>query len=190
MLFRSNARFDTYRSYAWIRGEPVLAKAAEAGAGRLDPLLERRIRSSIDDHLESKGYRLVEDTEAADFAISFSVGSREKIQVTSTPGPTWYGRYGGWYSTSQVSARTYTEGTLAIDRIRRLVESRPGAFPRYRQRLAWTPIQGHPIWVDDPHFDLACHVRHAGLPAPGDPVRLKELASRIASQPLDRSRPL
>ena len=107
--FDPNARFDTYRSYAWIRGEPVLAKAAEAGAGRLDPLLERRIRSSIDDHLESKGYRLVEDTEAADFAISFSVGSREKIQVTSTPGPTWYGRYGGWYSTSQVSARTYTD---------------------------------------------------------------------------------
>jgi diacylglycerol O-acyltransferase len=46
------------------------------------------------------------------------------------------------------------------------------------------------IWVDDQAFDVACHVRHAGLPAPGDDARLKELAGRIASQPLDRTRPL
>jgi len=115
--FDPNARFDTYRSYAWISKEPVLANVAEEGVRPIDPLLERRIRESIEDRLEAKGYRRVEDAQAGDFAIAFSVGSREKIQITSTPamGPGWYGRYGGWYAASEVSARSYTEGTLAID---------------------------------------------------------------------------
>jgi WS/DGAT/MGAT family acyltransferase len=81
-------------------------------------------------------------------------------------------------------------GALDMDRIRKHVTSRLHALPHYRQRLAFTPVQGHAVWVDDPHFDVSCHVRHAGLPAPGDAARLKELAARIASQPLDRSRAL
>lgn len=81
-------------------------------------------------------------------------------------------------------------GALDMDLVRAYVASRLHLLPHYRQRLAATPVQGHPVWVDDPDFDLACHVRHAGLPAPGDHARLKELAGRIASQPLDRSRPL
>lgn len=81
-------------------------------------------------------------------------------------------------------------GALDIELVRAHVASRLHLLPHYRQRLAWTPIQGHPIWVDDAAFDLGCHIRHAGLPAPGDHSRLKELAGRIASQPLDRSRPL
>ncbi len=81
-------------------------------------------------------------------------------------------------------------GALEMGLVRAHVASRLHLLPHYRQRLAFTPIQGHPIWVDDGDFDLGCHVHHAGLPAPGDPARLKELAGRIASQPLDRSRPL
>jgi WS/DGAT/MGAT family acyltransferase len=81
-------------------------------------------------------------------------------------------------------------GALDMERVRTHVAARLHALPHYRQRLAFTPIQGHAVWVDDPDFDIACHVRHAGLPAPGDAARLKELAARIASQPLDRSRPL
>jgi WS/DGAT/MGAT family acyltransferase len=81
-------------------------------------------------------------------------------------------------------------GALDMDLVRRHVASRLHLLPHYRQRVAFTPIQNHAIWVDDPNFDLGCHVRHAGLPAPGDAERLKELAGRIASLPLDRSRPL
>src|SRR5262245_11016072 len=77
-----------------------------------------------------------------------------------------------------------------MELVRAYVASRLHLLPHYRQRLARTPIQGHAIWVDDERFDVACHVRHTGLPAPGDAARLKELAGRIASQPLDRSRPL
>jgi diacylglycerol O-acyltransferase / wax synthase len=71
------------------------------------------------------------------------------------------------------------------------VESRLHLVPRYRQRLAFVPLgQGRPVWVDDPHFNLAYHVRHTALPQPGDEDRLKRLAGRVFSQALDRNRPL
>src|ERR1700761_1967116 len=69
--------------------------------------------------------------------------------------------------------------------------SRLHLVPRYRQRLAFVPLnQGRPVWVDDPHFNVRFHVRHTALPAPGDDEQLKRLAGRVFSQALDRSRPL
>ena len=52
------------------------------------------------------------------------------------------------------------------------------------------PLSGHPVWVDDPHFNLLYHVRHTALPLPGDERRLKRLFGRIMSQKLDRSKPM
>lgn len=114
--FDPNARFDTYKTFAWLTPEAAPSQV-QPGSPNLDPLLARRIRDTIDAHLEAKGYQRVPDREASDFVVSFSVGSREKISVQSTPSMGaggWYGRYGGWYASS-VSARSYTEGTLAID---------------------------------------------------------------------------
>jgi len=63
--------------------------------------------------------------------------------------------------------------------------------PRFRQRLADVPLdQGRPVWVDDPHFNLRYHLRHAGLPAPGSEEQLKNLAGRLFAQRLDRTKPL
>ena len=64
-------------------------------------------------------------------------------------------------------------------------------MPRYRQRLAFVPLnQGRPVWVDDPHFNVAFHVRHTALPSPGGEEQLKRLTGRVFSQALDRNRPL
>ena len=63
-------------------------------------------------------------------------------------------------------------------------------IPRYRQKLAWTPLEGWPVWVDDRHFDIGYHLRHLSLARPGTLAQLRELASRILARPLDRSRPL
>jgi WS/DGAT/MGAT family acyltransferase len=69
--------------------------------------------------------------------------------------------------------------------------SRLHLVPRYRQRLAFVPLgQGRPIWADDPHFNPRYHIRHTGLPQPEDETELKQLAGRIFSQRLDRSKPL
>ena len=36
--------------------------------------------------------------------------------------------------------------------------------PVYRQRVHFVPFAlGRPVWVDDPHFNLAYHLRHTGL---------------------------
>jgi diacylglycerol O-acyltransferase / wax synthase len=69
--------------------------------------------------------------------------------------------------------------------------SRLHLVPRYRQRLAFVPLdQGRPVWTDDPHFNPKYHIRHTGLPHPEDEAELKQLAGRIFSQRLDRSKPL
>ncbi len=63
--------------------------------------------------------------------------------------------------------------------------------PRYRQKLAFPPLQmGRPLWTDDPRFNIDYHVRHTALPAPGSIEQLRQLAGRVFSQRLDRSKPL
>jgi WS/DGAT/MGAT family acyltransferase len=80
------------------------------------------------------------------------------------------------------------EGGVDIERIRALVEAM--LVPRYRQRIARIPVTDHPVWVDDPRFNLHYHLRHLRLPAPGDERLLKRLAGHVMSLPLDRSKPL
>jgi WS/DGAT/MGAT family acyltransferase len=71
------------------------------------------------------------------------------------------------------------------------ISSRLHLVPRYRQRLAFVPFaQGRPVWVDDPHFNVAYHVRHTALPDPGSEEQLMRMTGRVFSQALDRSRPL
>ena len=71
------------------------------------------------------------------------------------------------------------------------IEARLHLVPRYRQRLAYPPLaQARPVWVDDPHFNVAYHVRHTALPAPAGEQQLRALAGRVFSQQLDRSKPL
>jgi len=82
------------------------------------------------------------------------------------------------------------DGTLDIEQIRHFVESSIHRIPRYRQRLDTIPVFGSHIWVDDNRFNLNYHVRHVGLPYPGDERLLKRLAGRIMSQKLDRGKPL
>jgi diacylglycerol O-acyltransferase / wax synthase len=71
------------------------------------------------------------------------------------------------------------------------IESRLHLVPRFRQKLRFVPFgMERPVWVDDPHLNLAYHVRHTALPEPGTEQQLRVLAARIFSQQLDRSKPL
>jgi len=111
--FDPEARFDRFRTWAWLQDE---ARTSEEAAGGADPLLLRRIRTTIANGLVAKGYSQVDDPASADFAVSFSVGAREKLEQSQVSvGTGWGGRYGGWYATAPVAAQSYTEGTLAID---------------------------------------------------------------------------
>lgn len=81
-------------------------------------------------------------------------------------------------------------GGIDIDRILEFVESRLYRAPRFRRRIVRTPIEGSPVWIDDSSFNIRYHVRHTHLPHPGDERQMKRLCGQIASQRLDRERPL
>ncbi len=75
--------------------------------------------------------------------------------------------------------------------IKEFIASRLHLVPPFRRRVVSVPFQlNHPIWVEDPDFDLDYHIRRIGAPAPGGHRELAELAGAIASTPLDRQRPL
>jgi len=82
------------------------------------------------------------------------------------------------------------DGGIDMAAIRRHVAAKLHLIPRYRQRLAWVPLERHPVWVDDEYFNLDYHVRHTSLPRPGSEDQLKQLAGMLMSQGLDREKPL
>ena len=75
--------------------------------------------------------------------------------------------------------------------LREMVAGKLGLVPRYRQKVRSVPLAvGPPVWIDDPHFSLDYHLRHSAVPAPGDEDQLRQMASRVFSQHLDRDKPL
>ena len=83
------------------------------------------------------------------------------------------------------------DGRFRLGDIRALVESRLSLIPRFRRRVEHVPFGlGRPIWVDDPVFDIARHVKLTRLPAPGSRRQLISLAERLMEQILDRDHPL
>ncbi len=117
--------FSSYQTFGWIEPKPMTA----VGDHIVSPLSESRIMKAVQSNLESKGYRLVQDVSTADFAVSFTVGARDKIQTRTEPGRTvmfdpwlyrsnwrWGNRYYDFYYPEPVTTlHSYTEGTLAID---------------------------------------------------------------------------
>jgi diacylglycerol O-acyltransferase / wax synthase len=83
------------------------------------------------------------------------------------------------------------EGGYEFGKIKDFISSRLHLVPPFRRRVVEVPFRlNHPIWVEDPDFDLDYHIRRIGAPAPGGHRELAEMAAQIASTPLDRSRPL
>jgi diacylglycerol O-acyltransferase len=91
-----------------------------------------------------------------------------------------------------VGAVTIFEGPPpAYEEICAALRGRLHLVPRYRQKLVVPPLgTGRPLWADDPDFNLEYHVRQTALPDPGSEEQLFNLASRVFSQQLDRSKPL
>jgi len=80
----------------------------------------------------------------------------------------------------------------SLEGLRSLLAERLGALPRYTQRLSEPHTGGlrWPNWESDPHFDIAQHVHHAALPAPGRKSQLLGWAGDYWSSRLDRHKPL
>lgn len=94
-------------------------------------------------------------------------------------------------SPMHVGSVAVIEGSLQFETFRNTIHSRLHLIPKMRQRLMYVPMSiDYPYWVDDPHFDIDLHINHIALPKPGAWKQLREVASRIFSEPLDDARPL
>ncbi len=76
------------------------------------------------------------------------------------------------------------------DQLVRIIESRIGAIPRFRQKVLDVPGRiANPVWVDDEAFDMGYHVpRPACLPRPGSDRQLQDFVARVLPRKLDRNR--
>ncbi len=105
-----SANVAAYRTYSWVY--------SDAPRG-MNPLTYQRVRQSIDGYMASRGYT---QASPGDFAIGFTLGRRDKVEVND------FGPYGGFYpgygrgyrygwapAYSNVEVNNITEGTLAID---------------------------------------------------------------------------
>ncbi len=105
-----------YKTFAWLNESKVLAEPVD-----VNPVMKVRIDHAIEQAFIAKGYQLVNDAEAADFTISYTMGSRDKVKVDSLPTTyrsafIWgHGYYGGIGISNNNHVRNYTEGKLAID---------------------------------------------------------------------------
>ncbi len=83
------------------------------------------------------------------------------------------------------------EGGVDLERVKEVYGKRLHLAPPFRRRLAEVPFGlHHPLWIEDPDFDLDYHIRSTALPAPGDRDQLATLVGRLSAIPLDRTRPL
>lgn len=80
---------------------------------------------------------------------------------------------------------------LTLEALRAHVAEHLHLLPSWRWRLEEVPLRlHHPVWVDDPDFDLGYHLRERTLPAPGGDAELDALLAEIEPQLLDLRHPL
>jgi len=126
--YNAKVNFDTnpaistadYKTYVWLSDKHALAAPED-----VNPITLVKISTAIEAELEKKGFTQITSETDADFAVAFTLGSRDKIKVTNFPVTynhfDWgYGYYGDYHmGMSRVGTETrvtnYTEGKVAID---------------------------------------------------------------------------
>jgi WS/DGAT/MGAT family acyltransferase len=82
-------------------------------------------------------------------------------------------------------------GGWDFKRFRHNLASRIHLLPMFRWKFLRVPFGlHHPVWVDDPDFELDYHVRRIACPSPGDRAALCDLISQVYAWQMDLSKPL
>jgi diacylglycerol O-acyltransferase / wax synthase len=80
---------------------------------------------------------------------------------------------------------------FGIDEFRRVIHNRLHKLDPFRYELIGIPFKfHHPMWRENCEVDLDYHVRPYRVDSPGGRRQLDDAVGRIASTPLDRSKPL
>jgi hypothetical protein len=91
----------------------------------VSPVLVTRIEDAITAELGRRGFRPAADPASADFAVDFTLGYKERVDLKSYPDPygilSWgWGGGGGWWggpywNPNELALDQYPDGTLSID---------------------------------------------------------------------------
>jgi len=112
--FDKDADFSKFKTYKWVDLKD---------AAKLDNLVEKQVRSAVDEQLAQKGLTRVED-DSANLYVGYQAGVGQEKEFTSYStdwgyGGGWY--RGGWYgpmggmSTTTGQTSTIYKGQLAVD---------------------------------------------------------------------------
>jgi len=83
------------------------------------------------------------------------------------------------------------DGHITAADVITMIDQRLHLLPRYVQKVIPAPFGlAHPMWVDDPDFDLSKHVDEREIPAPGDDRALSRIVGELYCDLLDRDQPL
>lgn len=113
--YDTSVDFSAMRTFAWQKDTQ-----AKTGDIRIDdPFLDQRIRTAVEQALQSNGYQKT-DRSSADFLIGYQVGIQQKIKSDDFQTGIGYGvgrrgRYGTIGIRSGVQVQSYDEGMLIID---------------------------------------------------------------------------
>jgi diacylglycerol O-acyltransferase / wax synthase len=87
--------------------------------------------------------------------------------------------------------RSLFSPTTRHAQVRRVIAQRLHLVGPLRQRAMRVPLGlQHPVWVDDPDFELDDHLSRASLPSPGGRDELDAFVASVMSRQLDPDRPL
>ncbi|MEH6758922.1 MAG: DUF4136 domain-containing protein [Parasphingorhabdus sp.] len=115
--------FAAYRTFAWAGEEPMVS----FGNRNIPAIVQSRVAQSIKSELTARGYQFTDDVKAADFAVSFTIGTRDGTKTTEIPDYFWQNRLDwAWgnphfptiqrnITPTRTVVRDYTEGTLSVD---------------------------------------------------------------------------
>ena len=115
--------FSAYRTFAWAGEKPMVS----FGNRDVPAIVQSRVADSIKNELTARGYQFTDDVKAADFAVSFTIGTRDGTKTTEIPDYFWQNRIDwGWgnpyfpmmprtITPTRTVVRNYTEGTLSVD---------------------------------------------------------------------------
>src|SRR5271166_943245 len=90
-----------------------------------------------------------------------------------------------------VSDVSSLDGAFSYDTLVQVLADHLRQLPPFRRRIVPVPLGlGHPVWVEDPDFDLRQHVSRGAVDEPGGDRELAEVVAEFAGTPLERDRPL
>ncbi|KEO90485.1 hypothetical protein EH31_10380 [Erythrobacter longus] len=114
--------FADYKTFAWAGEAPMVSVDNRA----IPPMVTQEVAEAIKSDLTARGYVFTQDVARADFAVSFTIGTRDGVNSIQVPDYFMQSRAAWTWGTpywpriptmpaTRTELREYTEGTLAID---------------------------------------------------------------------------